>query len=710
MTYLVVDMGGTTTRVGVWRDGAVQPGVRRFPTPKDTDAHLDAVAATVTAFQAEDPALRTVGVAVGATVDATGTVRNASMLWHRPATGLDLAGALRKRLPGARITVKNDISAAAWRYRHLGRFALLTISTGVAIKVFDDRLPMEHKLIEDPDGLGGEVGHVPVRAHDEDFRTVGRAAAVGNHDARAALDELSLPWCECGTVDDLCGHASGPAAVRAVARAGGDLADTRAIAAAARAGDPFVTGVLRTVTRPLALYLLQLSAQLGLRRVVVMGGFVHGVGEPWFAALRANLGHLLPDGAWFTGWTGADLDALVVPSLDGDDSLAGMGCYLAATEAQSRSLTKEVGATGVTLRTSPRPACGAEQFLGRIHFAGICGTDLQILRGERGWEPGVPGHECVGEVVAAGANVRAVRPGTVFAVNPNHPYDEHDKLGHNLPGVWRDLAPFDGHFAERGQLIELPAAGSAAWVLLEPLACAVRSLRAAGTPVKDCKVLVVGAGVAGLLHVLLARRWNADRVWLTNRGAGRLAAAIDRGLVEPDDCLRLDETLPARLGPVDTVVLATAGHAGPEVLAGLWPILADGATVHLFGGFAADAVIRTPGGRTIPVGPVRGRGERPEVPLPGGRTVTLTGSRGAGRDDFDAAARACLPDTGGTLDLAPLISHVVSLDAAPRVLAELGATGRIDGRPALRAVLDLRLDGDVTRAVPAGAELPAVHP
>ena len=98
------------------------------------------------------------------------------------------------------------------------------------------------------------------------------------------------------------------------------------------------------------------------------------------------------------------------------------------------------------------------------------------------------------------------------------------------------------------------------------------------------------------------------------------------------------------------------------------------------------------------------------VDLPGGRTVTLVGSRGAARDDFDAAARACLPDAGGTLDVSPLISHVLSLEAAPRVLDELGATGRIDGRPALRAVLDLRLDGDVTRAVAAGDELPAVHP
>ncbi|WP_198348226.1 ROK family protein [Plantactinospora sp. KBS50] len=701
-------MGGTTTRVGVWADGGLRPGITRFATPGDPDTHLDAVAAAVTGTRAANPGITAVGVAVGATVDATGTVRNASMMWRRPHTGLDLAGALRQRLPWARITVRNDIAAAAWRYRRLGRYALVTISTGVAVKVFDDRLPTPYKLVEDPDGLGGEVGHVPVRPPGRDHRRLGAAAAAGDPAARRRLAELDLPWCECGNVDDLCSHASGPAAARAALRAGGGPVGTRDIAAAARTGDPFVLDLLRTLTRPLALYLLQLSAQLGLRRMVVMGGFAHGVGEPWFAALRANLGDLLPSGAWFTGWTGADLDALVTPSLDGDDSLAGIGCLLADVGSQVRSLDKPIGVTGVTVRRDSRPACGAEQFLARIHFAGICGTDVQILRGDRGWEPGVLGHECVGEAVEVGANVRDPAVGTVFAVNPNHPYDEHDKIGHNLPGVWRDIAPFDGHLAERGQLIELPATGSADWVLLEPLACTVRSLRLAGERWKGRTVLVVGAGVSGLLHVLLARRWNADRVLLANRGAGRLSAAIDRGIVEPEDCLRLDETLLSRLdGGVDAVIMSTAGNTGGAALDPLWPVLADGATVHLFGGFPADAVLR-PYGREIPAHPVRSRGERVALDLPGGRTCTLVGSRGADRDDFETAVRACVPESGGTLELAPLISHVLSLEAAPRVLAEIGATGRIDGRPALRAVIDLRLDGDVVRPVEPGAELPAV--
>jgi threonine dehydrogenase-like Zn-dependent dehydrogenase len=333
----------------------------------------------------------------------------------------------------------------------------------------------------------------------------------------------------------------------------------------------------------------------------------------------------------------------------------------------------------------------------------------------------VLGHECVGRVVEVGADVHEPVPGTAFAVNPNHPYDEHDKLGHNLPGVFRQYAVWDGHLAGRGQLVALPEATSAAWVLLEPLACTVRSLRLAGDEPqwKDRRVLVVGAGISGLLHVLLARRWGADRVLLANRGAGRLDAAVARGVVARPDCLRVGRELAADVAAatggagVDAVILTTAGGTGPSTLDTLWPALADGATVHLFGGFLPDAVVRAPDGRVLPSQPIRSRGVRAPVGLPGGRTVTLVGSRGADRHDFDAALRACLPDPAATLrsdpplDLAPLISHVVSLDAAPRVLDELAATGRVDGVAALRVVIDLTLDGDVVRRTD-GTDLPTL--
>lgn len=737
---IVVDMGGTTTRIGVYAAGRLTADTVRFATPKPVDGgsvrerHLDLIAAEVERMRKRhpDPDITEVGVAVGATVDSRGLVRNAALLWNEPSTGFDLGAALTRRLDWARVTVCNDIAAAAWRYRDLGRYALLTVSTGVAVKVFDDRLPFAAKLLLDDEGLGGEIGHVRVDPEREaPHRTLGRSAAAGDRAARAALDEAGLPWCECGTVGDLCAHASGPASVRAAtalarndpeswhgsglaALAEGDPEKITApgIAAAARTGDPFTRRVLRGATRTLAAQILQLSAALGLRTFVVMGGFANGVGEPWFAELRANLRDLLPAGGWFTGWGDAEVKALIRPSRDRDDSLVGMGCLLTARRAQIRELYKPVGEGRTVLRHREAPRCGRRQFAVRVAFAGICGTDLQVIRGDRGCEPGIPGHECIAQVTEAGRDVTGVTVGDVIGVNPNWPGDEHDKLGHNLPGVFREQAVWDGHLIDRGQTVPLPAAGLAEWTLLEPLSCVVRSAGAGGRAWRDRRVLVVGAGVSGLLHAMLAERDRARRVLVANRSPKRLEIAVERGILAPEDCLALDASLPAAIAEatgdegVDVLVLAVPRGSGPGILNDLWPSLADGATVHLFGGFHPGSTVHPPGGEPVAIHPIRTRGERRRVDLGGGRGCTLVGSSGAAREDFRRARDLCVSGRD-RLNLAPLVSHVVSLDAAPGVLGQLMSDGLLDGSPALRVIIDFGLTGEVVRAVDDG-DLPRI--
>jgi threonine dehydrogenase-like Zn-dependent dehydrogenase/predicted NBD/HSP70 family sugar kinase len=714
---IVVDMGGTTTRIALFHHEHLLD-VTRFATPEHPvamparQAQLDRIAAEVDRLRRAHPEQQTreVGVAVGATIDTDGCIRNASILWGEASAGFDLGAALRARLPWADLVLSNDIAAAAWRYQELGRFALVTVSTGLAIKIFDDDLPFAAKLIADADGLGGEIGHV----------RVGTGPDAGRHPSTEPA------WCECGNRGDLCSYSSGPATVRAAVRQAGDFpAQWRAsvlyslcggqpdritshlLADAARSGDAFTAPILDASTRPLAGVILQASALLGLRQFVVMGGFAHGIGKPWFDSLRANLRDLLPGGGWFTGWTGADADALVQPSAaDDNDSLIGMGRFLTERRLQVRELRKPTGQTRAVVRRASRPGCGREQFAARIVYAGVCGTDLQILRGERGCEPGVLGHECVAEVVETGRDIRGLAPGQLITVNPNHPHDEHDKIGHNLPGIIRDVAIWDQHMIDRGQVIPLPGERSAEWVLAEPLACAVRSLRGGHDDWTGRRVLVIGAGVSGLLPVLLARRWQARQVLLANRGARRLRAASALGLLEDRDCVLLDADWRASLtavtegAPLDDVIVAVSGTAGPALVEQLWPFLADGAIVYLYGGFPPDATIRVPAAvQPVAVQPIRSRGERRAVDLPGGRSCTLIGSRGAGAGEFRAACDLLGAPVPGQPRFGTLISHIVSLDAAPAVLDELAATGCVDGDPALRVVVDLELRGRRIRRV-----------
>ncbi|WP_422773024.1 ROK family protein [Plantactinospora sp. WMMC1484] len=758
---VVVDVGGTSTRLILAEAGRPIGELVRFTTPNRRDRPglplagvrerlLDRIAEEADRLHrtAEPAGRRDLGVAVGAVVGTDGVVRDASVLWQAQSAGYDIRAALRTRLPWARVTVLNDVAAAAWHYRRLGRFALVTVSTGVAVKVFDDRLPGAAKLLSDPAGLGGEIGHVPVEPTRLDAlpggptgaARLGRAAAAGERGARELLDGLDLPWCECGAVADLCAYSSGPAVVRAAIRrarrdradfagsvlhrmVGGDPAriDARALADAARTGDAFVADVLRAATRHLAVALLQVCAQSGLRTVVVVGGFAHGVGAPWFAALREWLATLLVDAGWFQGWTTADRDALLhVPGDAEHATLAGMAGYLAARRTETREVVKPVGESRLLLTTGSWPRCGREQLLLRPRYAGLCGTDLQILRGERGLEPGVLGHECVAEVVEAGAAVTGFRPGDLVTFNPNHPTDDYLKLGHNVPGVFRDVLVADLGALAQGQILGVPPGCGPEWVLLEPLAAVLHAHRVLAGDWSGRDVLVVGAGVLGLLHAAVARARGARTVTVASRTDRRLRAAVRRGLPAPDAVLPLGPGLAAGVRSAtggrgaELAVVAVAGDGGPAATELVWPALADGARLHLFGGFGPGRPVRAGGGTVLDPVPLRTGSGRRVVDNPAGGRCTVLGTRGGRGSDF-AVARELLTGGGsrqerppgpGVLDLAPLVSHLVSLPALPQVAAELLDHGTVSGNAALRVVVDFRLDGTVLAPAPAPAGPP----
>ena len=71
------------------------------------------------------------------------------------------------------------------------------------------------------------------------------------------------------------------------------------------------------------------------------------------------------------------------------------------------------GPSRVSVTDVPEPRLEEpDDALVRVSLSAICGTDLHLIDGHNGLEPGtVLGHEFVGEVIAVGAGVRDVRPG-----------------------------------------------------------------------------------------------------------------------------------------------------------------------------------------------------------------------------------------------------------------------------------------------------------
>ena len=163
------------------------------------------------------------------------------------------------------------------------------------------------------------------------------------------------------------------------------------------------------------------------------------------------------------------------------------------------------------------PAPGDDELLLRVRVVGLCGTDLFKLA-SGGIEPGtVLGHELVGEVAAAGADVTHLRPGDRVAV-PHHVACGRCLLcrrgAETMCAAFKENLLDPGGFAEhvlvkaratRLAARKLPAAlGDDTAVFIEPAACVLRGIERAGLA-PDGLAVIQGAGSMGLLHLLVLR-------------------------------------------------------------------------------------------------------------------------------------------------------------------------------------------------------------
>ena len=172
----------------------------------------------------------------------------------------------------------------------------------------------------------------------------------------------------------------------------------------------------------------------------------------------------------------------------------------------------------------PDPAPGEARI--RIEACGICGSDLHLFAAG-GLPPGqVPGHEMMGVVDALGEGVSNVRPGQRVAVEPFRTCGVCRSCRSGRGAICRDARLLGVH--DPGGLAEFvtaPAARlfpvedrvpSAVAALAEPLSVSIHGLHRAGFE-PGSRVLVLGAGVVGLLSVLAARALGAGDVLVSAR-------------------------------------------------------------------------------------------------------------------------------------------------------------------------------------------------
>jgi len=187
----------------------------------------------------------------------------------------------------------------------------------------------------------------------------------------------------------------------------------------------------------------------------------------------------------------------------------------------------------LALATAPAPRLRAGEALVKVHLAGICSTDLEIVRGYMSFR-GIPGHEFVGTVVSAGAK-RLVGKRVVGEINVPCGRCATCRAGLGRHCASRGVLGISGRngaFAEylalpAGNLHVVPASLSdeeAAFTELVAAACEIPEqveIR------REDRVLVLGDGrLAAMVAQVLSPR--TDRLAVLGRNRRKLA--VLRGL------------------------------------------------------------------------------------------------------------------------------------------------------------------------------------
>ena len=222
----------------------------------------------------------------------------------------------------------------------------------------------------------------------------------------------------------------------------------------------------------------------------------------------------------------------------------------------------------LTLRTDyPAPTPHGDEALLRVRLAGVCATDIELLRGYKGGFRGVLGHEFVGEVVAAPADPTWEGRRVVGEINVGcgqcslcqRGLGKHCRQRTSLGIIGRDGAFADYTLLPVENLHAVPDhVSDEAAVFAEPLAAAYELLEQA-TIGPGQRVTVLGDGRLGLLCAFVLAQTGCD-LTVIGRNPEKLALLAGTGarivLSSPDTLDQLASD------PADIVVDATGAREG----------------------------------------------------------------------------------------------------------------------------------------------------
>jgi L-iditol 2-dehydrogenase len=305
-------------------------------------------------------------------------------------------------------------------------------------------------------------------------------------------------------------------------------------------------------------------------------------------------------------------------------------------------VARSFAAGEVRIEEAADPEPGPGEVVCDVLACGVCASDVTD------WYvaprlPAVLGHELVGTITAAAADAIAPPIGARVAIHHHTPCGEcrRCRRGHEtLCDRFRATRLDPGGFSEKvrispeltAELLELPESLDAlAGTFVEPLACVLRAQDRAGLRAGDA-LLVVGAGVNGLLQIAAAHARGVEAVWVREPRPERRELAERWGAEHHGNEL------------VDVAMVCTPK---PDAIAAAAQATAPGGTLCLYAPPAPGA----------------------PLPLDGSdlflRELDVTASYSAGPGDMRAALELIADKR---IDPTPLVSHRLPLDETAKAL------------------------------------------
>jgi threonine 3-dehydrogenase len=207
-----------------------------------------------------------------------------------------------------------------------------------------------------------------------------------------------------------------------------------------------------------------------------------------------------------------------------------------------KALVKSKKEVGLWMEDVPKPICGIDDVMIRVHRGGICGTDVHIWNWDDWAQGAVPvptivGHEFAGEIAELGSNVHSFEIGDFVSAE-----------GHVVCGKCRNCQAGRRHLCADTQGVGVNRNGGFAeyvvipksnvWrheegidrelaAIFDPFGNAVHT--ALSFPLVGEDVLITGAGPIGLMSIPVVKHAGARHVVVTDLNAVRLDQARKMG-------------------------------------------------------------------------------------------------------------------------------------------------------------------------------------